>query len=367
MVIKSSTDLAAGGMMRLENLIDELILKKLLLPDTHSQIVATLQQEREVNPWFITAMVGVSAWLSVILFLFFIFLSNIINDANSAIIVGLILLSVTIFLHYSQKDQLFVEQLSLALNLTGQILFIGGIGATDGNIIAAALVTWFLEIFIIFFYKNNILRFLAVLIATLAALVLLYEFRLYQGIHIVIILLAAGASWYWLAESDHLTDKIMASLYQPLGYGFVIGLQIVLLLSVMPDIPSIPNITWWYSTIGLIIILIMLEIYLLDGYDISMSAPQSYAIFGSTILVGLLLFQSPGIIASIIILALGFQRGNKILMGLAIIFLTLFIIEFYYNLDITLLMKSVSLITTGIALLSLRFVFKYIFPLVQGE
>ncbi len=353
--------------MQLGNLIDELILKKLLLPDTKPQIITTLQQEREVNPWFITAIVGISAWLSVILFLFFIFLSKIINDANSAIIVGLILLSVTIFLHYSQKNKLFIEQLALALNLTGQILFIGGIGAVDGNIVSAALVTWFLEIFIIFVYKNNILRFLAVLIATLASLVLLYEFRLYQGIHIVIILLAAGASWYWLAESDNLTDKIMASLYQPLGYGFIIGLQIVLLLSVMFDIPDIPNITWWYSTLGLTIILIMLEIYILDGYGISMSAPQSYAIFGSTVLLGLLLYQSPGIIASIIILVLGFQRGNKVLMGLAIIFLILFTIAFYYNLNITLLMKSITLVTTGIALLSLRFIFKYIFPLVQGE
>ena len=353
--------------MQLGTLIDELILKKLLLPDNKPQIITTLQQEREVTPWFITAMIGISAWLSVILFLFFIFLSNIINGAGSAIVVGLLLLVVTIFLHYSHEDRLFIDQLALALNLTGQILFIGGIGAVDGNIIAAALVTWFLEIFFIFIYKNHILRFLAVLIATLAALVLLYEFELYQGIHLVIILLAAGASWYWLAESDHLTDKIMAPLYQPLGYGFVIALQIILLLSVVSDMPNIPNLTWWYSTLGLTIILIMLEIYLLDGYGISMSAPQSYAIFGSTVLVGLLLYQSPGIIASIIILALAFQRGNKVLLGLAIIFLSLFIIAFYYNLNITLLMKSVTLITTGIALLSLRFVFKYIFPLVPGE
>ncbi|MDM8566195.1 DUF4401 domain-containing protein [Candidatus Halobeggiatoa sp. HSG11] len=349
--------------MQLNTLIDELIAKKLLPSNT--QATTVLQQE--ANPWFITALIGISAWLSVILFLFFIFLTEVIDGAGSAITVGVILLAVTIFLHCLYKNRLFVSQLALALNLTGQILLIGGVAVADKNIIAAALLTWFLEIFLIFIYKDHILRFLAVLIATMAALVLLYEFRLYQGIHILIVLLAAGASWYWLRESDHLTDKMMTWLYQPMGYGFVMALQLVLLLSILSDMPDIPIITWWYSTIGLMIILIMLEIYILDGYDISMSAPQSYAIFISTVVTSLLLYQSPGIIASIIILVLGFQRGNRVLMGLAVIFLTIFIIAFYYYLDITLLMKSVTLITTGIALLVLRFMFKYMFPLTQRK
>ncbi|MBE9562526.1 MAG: DUF4401 domain-containing protein [Proteobacteria bacterium] len=348
--------------MQLNTLIDELIVKKLLPPDTE---IATILQKK-ANPWFITALIGISAWLSVILFLFFIFLSEIISGASSAIMVGIILLAVTIFLHCVYKNHLFISQLALALNLTGQILLIGGIAIADKNIIAASLITWFLEIFLIFIYKDHILRFLAVLIATMAALVLLYEFKLYEGIHILIVLLAAGASWYWLTEPEHLTDKMMTWLYQPLGYGFVISLQLVLLLSILSGMPGIPIMTWWYSTIGLLVILIMLEIYILDGYDIYMSAPQSYAIFGGTVLTSLLLYQSPGIIASIIILVLGFQRGNRVLIGLAIIFLTLFIIAFYYYLNITLLMKSVTLITTGIALLALRFTFKYIFPISQG-
>ena len=349
--------------MKLNTLIEELVEKKLLPIDTQ---IPTISQQ-EANPWFITALVGVSAWLSVILFLFFIFAGQIITDASSAIAVGLVLLVITTFLHFISKNILFANQLALALNLTGQILFIGGIAIADENIVAAALITWFLEIFLIFIYQNHILRFMAILIATMAALVLLYEFELYQGIHILIVLLAAGASWYWLAESDHLADKMMTWLYQPLGYGFVIALQLVLLLSILPDMPDIPNITWWYSTIGLLIILIMLEIYLLDSHDIYMSAPQSQAIFISTVLVSLLLYQSPGIIASIIILVLGFQRGNKVLMGLAIIFLTLFIIAFYYHLNISLLMKSITLMTAGIALLMLRFGFKYLFPLPQTE
>ncbi|MDM8568194.1 DUF4401 domain-containing protein [Thiotrichales bacterium HSG1] len=345
--------------MKLTTLIEELIGKKLL--PTNTQITAILQSE--ANPWFITALIGISAWFSVILFLIFVFASQIINDANSAILVGLVLLVATIFLHFVSKNRLFVDQLALALNLTGQILFVGGIAIVDENIVTAALVTWFLEIFIIFIYRDHILRFMSILIATMAALVLLYEFELYQGIHIIIVLLAAGASWYWLKESEHLTDKMMTWLYQPLGYGFVIALQLVLLLSILPNMSDIPNITWWYSTIGLMAILIILEVYLLNSYEIYISDPKSYAIFISTVLVSLLLYQSPGIIASIIILVLGFQRGNRVLMGLAIIFLTLFIIAFYYHLNISLLMKSVTLITSGIALLILRFGFKYLFPL----
>ena len=121
----------------------------------------------------------------------------------------------------------------------------------------------------------------------------------------------------------------------------------------------IPPITWWLSSLGLTALLLALEYYLFQKNSVPLI--KRYAIFAGTILIALLLYQAPGIIAAIILLLLAFQRGNRVLMAIAIIFLTVFFIAYYYHLNITLLMKSISLISAGAGLLILRFVSEQMF------
>ncbi|MEN8218867.1 MAG: DUF4401 domain-containing protein [Pseudomonadota bacterium] len=348
--------------LTLRTLLDDLIATN----EAPAEIAKTLtvSLEQPPTPWFVNALVAVSAWLSVIPFLAFI--NHLVEGSISAIIVGLILLIGTVILHYFKSHILFLDQLALALNLTGQVLLIYGIAQESENVVAVTLATLFLEMVLIGIYSDNILRFISVLIATTAALVLLYDFKLHQGIHILIVLIAMGAVWYWITEASHLTDQIMASLHQPLAYAFIIALQMILLLSILPPINFIPPVTWWYSTMGLTVLLLALEYYILHSNQITIFSVKTYTIFAGTLLVALLLYQSPGIIASIIVLVLGFQRSNRVLMGLALVFLSVFLIAYYYHLNITLLMKSISLMSAGLALLGLRFMFKHIFPLSEG-
>lgn len=350
-------------------IIEELITQNLLQSKDQAKIADSLNRpiDEYDTPWFISALIGISAWIAVIPFIAFLGAMDLLESPLSAIVLGILLIISTVVLHLFPKKSLFINQLALALNLTGQILFIYGIAGKTSDITIAALATWFLEIVLISFYRDGIIRFLGVIFATIAALVLLYDFKLYQGIHTLIVLLAAGAVWYWIAEPNHLTNEIMASLYKPLGYGFVVALQTVLLFSILPEVKLIPAITWWYSTIGLTVILLLLEYYLLSVNKLSILSRESIAILIGSLIVALLLYQSPGIIAAVIVLLLGFQRGNRVLIGFSLIFLTVFFVAFYYHLNITLLMKSMTLMSAGLVLLILRFVFKHIFPLSKGE
>ncbi len=352
----------------LRTVIDDLVKQNLLQPEVREKMAETLasSSDKPSMPWFINALIGFSVWMAIILFIAFIGAIDLLDSPSSAIVVGIVLIVCTVFLHHFKRDVLFFNHLALILNLTGQILFIGGIGTETREVAIAALAAWFLEIVLISVYWDNILRFLGVLIATVAALVLLYYYQFYQGIHLLIVLIAAGAVWCWVAESSHLTNEIMVSLYKPLGYGFVIALQTVLLLSILQDAKFIPHFTWWYSTLGLTVVLLLLEYHLLCANNIPISSPGSIAILAGSLLVAILLYQSPGIIAAIIVLLLGFHRGNRILMGLSVIFLIVFFVAFYYYLNITLLMKSITLMSAGLVLLILRFVFKNVFPLLKG-
>jgi uncharacterized membrane protein len=72
------------------------------------------------------------------------------------------------------------------------------------------------------------------------------------------------------------------------------------------------------------------------------------------VLASLPALWTPGVLAAVIVIVLGFQRGNRLLLGLGSVFLVIFLIAFYYHLDISLLQKSLILVATGLLLLGLR-------------
>ena len=51
-------------------------------------------------------------------------------------------------------------------------------------------------------------------------------------------------------------------------------------------------------------------------------------------------------------LVVGFHRANRLIMGISIAFLVVFLSAFYYNLDITLINKSYILLGTGAILIA---------------
>lgn len=344
----------------LRSVANQLLAQGLLSPNTVAKItrefpktVATVPSP----PWFISALLGIGAWLAVIPFLGFLFSIHLVESPPSAIIVGAILVISTIVLHQPNRQAWFFNQLCLALNLTGQILCIGGT-FWGSDITTAMLLAMALATLLIGVYQNDLHRFLSVLTAAGAMLVLLYDLEVYEGIHALIFGIAAGATWCWLEEANHLTDKTMAALYRPLGYGFVMALQIILLWSILPSINFLATINWEGSTLGLTLLLLIIEYSILYSHQVTVLSLKGHLIFTGTLLIGLLFSNNPGMLAALIVMLLGFQRGNRVLIGLSIVFLTIFLVAYYYYLEITLLEKSLALIGSGVVLLGLRFLLK---------
>lgn len=347
--------------MTLQQVFDQLMREKQL----SSQNISTLSQvfheplEEQQVPWFVQVLMTFGAWMAANIFLVFIGLL-LSFDLEDGILTGSILMVSTIFLYQVRPKSLFLKQFALALNLVGQVLFILGVSFDEKDIFTAALTTLILEIIILVVYWDAIARFLAVILATLAGLVLFYDAKIYWGIHIVVLVASIGATGCWLGENNFLTHKMTAKLYQPLGYGWVVVLLMMLLPSILPSIEEIPIISWWISTLGLLLLLLSVEYYLLYFNDVQIHSPQSYLILGGTLFVTLFLYQAPGIIAAVLVMILGFQQSHRVLMGLAIIFLAIFLVAYYYHLPVTLLMKSMTLMGTGLAMLGFYWILKYL-------
>ncbi|MEO1289745.1 MAG: DUF4401 domain-containing protein, partial [Chloroflexota bacterium] len=145
-------------------------------------------------------------------------------------------------------------------------------------------------------------------------------------------------------------------LWHPVAYGSVIGALGILIYEISNrfylDIPSsTAHITGGLLTAGLLLLIVTL----LRDYEIALTSPFAIAVLVFATIVSVIVISTPGIIAGIVVILLAFRRRNVILQGIGYGFLAGFIVYYYYWLDVSLLMKSIILVVTGVVLLVGRF------------
>ena len=112
--------------------------------------------------------------------------------------------------------------------------------------------------------------------------------------------------------------------------------------------------TWIPATSVLTVLLLLLEYRLLSFHDALHEKRLVSIVFGGTLVLALAALKAPGIMAALFVLALGYHRGNRVMIGAACAFLAMFLSAYYYTLEITLLAKSYTLLAVGATLLVLR-------------
>ncbi|HEU5098110.1 MAG TPA: DUF4401 domain-containing protein [Roseiflexaceae bacterium] len=335
--------------------LDQLVEEGLLPPDSRATISSASGAADDAlgNPWYVRVLVGIGAWIAALLLI--VFLAGglrIITTGQSAISVGLTLCAIAIALRRLSPASVFAVQLALALSMAGQALFGGGVGSLARGVAPTMLAVVVLEIALIAVYPDIVHRFLSAVVIVGALVSLLLEWQLPGAIHALVGLLAAGALALWEAESA-LAAARAERLCRPIGYGLVVGLLGVLCLGIN-DLVAIPHP--WISGLLLMLVLLVLEYRIVSRFERRAAVAVAAWLIGGTVLVCLPALWTPGILAAVIVVELGFARGNRLLLGLGIVGLVLFLSAFYYQLELTLLVKSLVLLATGLLLLGLRVV-----------
>ncbi len=302
-------------------------------------------------PWFVKLFIGISAWTAAILITAFLFTINLI-DEDQALFWGLAFCALAIGLNRIGRGNIFWGQLSLAMNLTGQVLAIVGIFSLfDYNdLLPMTIFVTILEAFLIWLHRDAVLRFISTLVVGSFVLALIFDQNTYTSLHVFIFILAATSIYLHLME-NRLKLNTLGDMLTPVNSAITFFYLGVLTLPLTDEF----ELDWRITAISLFPLLLFLLTRIVSDLGYSL---HNRVVITLTIGCALLLIPSlrmPGILAAITILILGFWRNNRGLMGLASIFLVFYIWAYYYSLEWTLLSKSLVLLTSGIILLTLRY------------
>ena len=319
--------------------------------DTDAVRAALVAAAEDEMPVYLRAVVGIGAWVATILLLGFFFEIDLFKSYMEAIVVGVVLVGTTIWLGPRARGE-FARHAAVAVSLAGQGLIVFGIDkATHQNGLTATVAT-FLSIALIVIIPDRLLRFLSTVIAVLAGTIALAAFER-RGYLDVAALIVVACACVWRVDLQTRSDEMDEAL-TPVGFGLIVGLFGICLFGAFNSaalrirsgdhtISTLGPAT----TIGIALALAVLVRTVLGEHYTRRRGPIGWPIFAGIALLAAVTLDSPGIIAGIAVLVLGFDRRNVVLIELAIAFLLVFGAAYYYALDLTLLQKSGVLVATG--------------------
>ena len=318
--------------------------------------VGSVQPVEPESPWFVKTLLALSGWLASLFILGFLGLAleSVVREAGAAWVVGLICVACAYGLFRLAGND-FVEHLGLAVSLAGQLLIAWALSQTwdfDLNsLFWAALCV--LQLALAIAMPNFIHRVVTMGFACLAFGVATYMSSVLAspaGVPLLVLVVL------WLNE---FRVPRWARVVQALGYGLALGVVVITLFQSLgwaDDIwpGRIPRLTSWVDNGIALLALVLLLVAIFQRVDWQVDTQVITLAFFASMGVGLLSLEVIGLVPAVVLLVLGFVVSNRLLMGLGIAASLLAVSSYYYWLDVTLLIKAVTLFSLGIVLLLVR-------------
>lgn len=357
---------------------DFLLLQQQGLIDAQNvnhELLSSAQSEAR-SPWFISLFFGMSGILASLFFIGFLTLlldnTGLLDSTLAVFIIGGILSVIGGFLFYNARirHSPFWNSLAFAITLAGQGYIAYALLASEIaeplNIMLLLLVQLLMTVAI----PNFIYRLLS---ATLALSCLFYLLNYYHLSEISLGLLALITSVthlqrYTLAAFIPTKWRMNAlEIMSAMGYASAYVLLSVSVYFIAAEYGnSFANFNSldsygeafsynYYLAQGLLTLASLYAAYLiLKRYQVKLRSTAGLLISAAIVLLGIMSIYVSGLLATSLIIIIATANSQRVLLGLGVIASVGYIFWYYYQLDTSLLVKSVSLFVIGIALLLLR-------------
>ncbi|MGV8946546.1 MAG: DUF4401 domain-containing protein [Lutibacter sp.] len=310
-------------------------------------IVAAYQKNNDNQSLPIKILSIFGGILASFAFLGFLFIAGLYDTKIGLLMFGILFIAGAIWIN-KKYDKIIIDTVSVSSFIIGFVLL--GLGFSklkiDENIISIIfIIIAFCSLGIV---QNYILSFISVLIINGSILTLIISNNGYNLIHIYVSALALMVTYFFLKEAKIIkASKALSKLYSPIRIGLIFSFLVGLVfLGKKGIIPVSPDYIWFSSIIIIATIVYFVSI-LFDMLNIT-SVQQKTIIFTFSILILLPTALSPAISGAILIILLSFWANYKTGLAISIIAFIYFISQYYYDLNFTLLTKSILLFSSGI-------------------
>ena len=320
------------------------------------------------NPWYVKALLALSAWVASLFLLVAVgaAFADLFDSRLALTISGLLLLAAAVLLLTRWRND-FNDNFGLALSLAGQVLLVFAINKNLEP--DMALYWWAVCVFQsgLLVLPHFVHRLVVAAFGGVAfALALIASGLAHFAGSLLIVLLA----FVWLAEFSSLRHM---RLCQALGFGWAIALLCVQYirrwqLAEFEDVFGVQGSGWaWLAEALTIAVLVKLILVVVRQSHVIVRPGQWAFIAVFIVCLSAASWYAYGLLQAVILLLLAFYGRNRVLFGLACVSLLLALSSYYYLLDTTLLIKSMTLLLLGILLLGARALFCYLWPNTKGD
>jgi len=307
-------------------------------------------QERE-SSWIIKIVSVIGGILATQFFSGFIFVSGIFNAAISSLVVGCIFLVGSIFF-IRRTNQLVLDTMAVTSYLLGYVLLGVGLNMLHWNDNASAAIILLIAAAAIFFMQHRVLAFFTFVIFMSAAVFLFYNNHLGNWSQCWPAVLAVLIVWmYWKEAVIIQFHPRTNDWYQPLLITLVLFFIGFLQLLGKRHLVEGIGTYFSYTSLWLMALFGWVLYQILPAFGVVMQS-QKITLLVIVLLIILPTLRSPAIAGILLLLLLSFRSGDRWVWIISLLALVVFMFEFYYDLDYTLLTKSYILMGTGMGLLA---------------
>lgn len=313
-------------------------------------------------PWYLRLLTGIGAWAGGGFMLSFIMaivaaILGVNTFEGMAIVLGLGIMAGAVMLRRGVTGAgvgaQFFRQVALVACFCGQMLFIGGAGASTKSTEAAAIAALIASAILIAVYPDRVQRFCSTVIAAGSLLTLIREMPYCADV--MALGLAGGVLYLGRVASREGSDE-RAEIVEPVMYGLAIALLGLLIVStavmmfgdLAADMKEVRAVLIGKPTaFGFVLALLWLVASIFDEHGVSLGSQEVLLSFAAIIAIGWITQSTPAVTATLLMLTLGFDRRARALIALAVVFFLMFGTAYYYSLQLTLLQKSGILAASG--------------------
>lgn len=299
------------------------------------------------NSLTIQALSIIGGILTAIFLLGFMFVSSMIDTKLSAMVTGIILIIATLFINRSSTAS-FLDAMNITLYVAGGILL--GYGLFQ-NLVLLFIILMIISVLTFLFSKGFILPFLSVILFTVAFLgeitQLTFSWELLEIGMILILALFLLTNIYETKVS--LVFKNHLAKYRPFHAGlFVSCIASLVILSIRSWITDIGFL--WIPSVAIWIGILIIVRKIMEVMEIK-SITKRAGVYAMCLIICLPTLFAPYLSGSLLLILICFHYGYRTECAFALLLSIYAISKYYYDLNLNLLLKSITLCFTGVALL----------------